>query len=289
MYYLRALTKTFDYIEEYLTRPFTVDDLCVNCGFSRAHFSRLFHAFTGHTLRAYVRNRRLTEAGMRLVNTDHSILDIALDYQFSSQEAFTRAFNDGFGTTPGKFRKLGQAIILQAPVNADKLVLRQGGNEVKPEIRTVGPLKLAGLLYEGNNENHELAGVWATFMKRTHELKNVIDPTSLYGMCEPVVDDLRDLDFHTFYDITYLVALEVSSDEYLPEGMTYWEIPEQKYAMFTHTGDVKTMGQTYQGIFTKWLPESGYEVVHAHDFELYNKEFRPESPDSKAYIFVPIK
>ena len=47
----------------------------------------------------------MADAASALVRTDARILDIALDCQFSSQEAFTRAFRRYYGMTPGEYRR----------------------------------------------------------------------------------------------------------------------------------------------------------------------------------------
>lgn len=41
----------------------------------------------------------------RLGNTEQRILDIALDYGFSSHANFTRAFKEVYGITPENYRK----------------------------------------------------------------------------------------------------------------------------------------------------------------------------------------
>ncbi|UYO99245.1 helix-turn-helix transcriptional regulator [Oceanotoga sp. DSM 15011] len=69
------------------------------------HFHRIFNELTGETLKSYIRKRRLTEASKDLLNCNNSIIDIAFDYGFESQESFTRAFKKVFKVTPGKYRK----------------------------------------------------------------------------------------------------------------------------------------------------------------------------------------
>ncbi|MCK8060141.1 MULTISPECIES: AraC family transcriptional regulator [unclassified Fusibacter] len=289
MYYIGALDNIFSYIEENLNQPFTLEDLTSVSGFSRCHFSRLFHSFTGHTLVDYVRGRRLSEAAVRLKDSNERIIDIALEYQFSSQESFTRSFSNYFGVSPAKFRKGDYSKYLLSPIDARQLVVVQGGIEVKPIVKEIGPLKVAGLLYEGTNQNYEIPELWGVFNQRVTEIQNQTKVGQYYGMCEPLIENLEDIDLDAVNDIRYLACVEVSDGEHLPKGMTYWEIPHTKYAVFTHIGDPALMGETYKSIYSKWLPESGYEVVHAHDFELYGKEFKPGEATSKMYIYVPIK
>lgn len=48
----------------------------------------------------------MSQAASDLISTDKRIIDIALDYRFGSQEAFTRAFKKEYDVTPGRYRKL---------------------------------------------------------------------------------------------------------------------------------------------------------------------------------------
>lgn len=98
------LNRAIQYIEGHLTAPASIEDVAAVVGYSRAHFSRTFLAVTGITPVAYLRKRRLTEAARELATSPKRILDIALDYQFQSQEAFTRSFKQEFGVSPGFYR-----------------------------------------------------------------------------------------------------------------------------------------------------------------------------------------
>ncbi len=289
MYYSSALERIVSYIEEHLNQPFVLEELTNVSGFSRCHFSRLFHAFAGRTLTEYVRGRRLSEAAYRLIHTNEKIIDIAFEYQFSSQESFTRSFRNYFGVSPSKYRKGKLSNNLLTPIDVKQLIVVQGGYEVKPIIKEIGPLKVAGLMYEGTNQNGEIPMLWNKFNQRVGEISTQTNVGNYYGMCEPLVENLNDIDLDAENEFKYLACVEVSGNENLPDGMVYWEIPHVKYAVFTHVGDPEMMGETYKSIYSQWLPESGLEVVYAHDFELYNKEFKPGEANSKMYIYVPIK
>ena len=60
---------------------------------------------TGMNIGQYVRERRLSEAAKDLLNSQNTILTIALKYVFESQPTFNRAFRNKFGQAPGAFRK----------------------------------------------------------------------------------------------------------------------------------------------------------------------------------------
>jgi AraC family transcriptional regulator len=286
---LRALSNTISFIEKHLCESFDLEDLTVVHGYSRCHFSRLFHAVAGSPLSRYIWKRRLQEAADDLIQTNERMIDVALCYQFSSQESFTRAFSRWFGVSPGKYRKDRTAKVLQLPIDVSKIVI-QGGKKMKPEVKELKAWTVMGVLYEGTNENEELKACWAEVGQRAGEIPHAKRNGNWYGLCEPLEENVKDLDLlNKAYSFRYLAGVEVSDVEQVPEGMTVWQIPMQEYAVFPHCGDVEKMGETYQAIYTTWLPESGYEAVYAHDFELYNEEFHPGDSDSTCYIYVPVK
>jgi len=287
MYYQSALKRTLNYIEDNLTENFTLDDLVKVHGFSKWHFSRMFHLLTGYAISEYIRNRRLTQASISLLESDERILDLALDYRFSSQESFTRSFKKLAGVTPGEYRKKGVCLHMMPSLKAENLIWTKGDVEVKPEIVNFEPIYVIGMMYEGKNLNGEIGDLWQTFIGRMDEI-DALDKGS-YGICEPLVEDVKDLDLDNPNDFKYLAGLAVNENAKVPKGMVKWKVDHPLYAAFTHLGDVEEMGDTYKSIYTKWLPESGYDAVYAYDFELYGKDFKPGQADSKCYIYVPVR
>ncbi|HGJ5875382.1 MAG TPA: helix-turn-helix domain-containing protein [Arsenophonus sp.] len=85
-----------------------IDTIANKSGYSKWHLQRIFKQLKGCTLDEYVRKRRLFGAARLLREDKFSILDIALQYGFSSQATFTRIFKKHFNTTPAKFRQNGQ-------------------------------------------------------------------------------------------------------------------------------------------------------------------------------------
>lgn len=286
---LRALSNTISFIEANLCECFDLEDLAGVHGYSRSHFSRLFHAVTGIPLSRYIWMRRLQESANVLLETNERMIDVAICFQFSTQESFSRAFSREFGVSPGRYRKGKIEKRLQLPIDVSQIVIR-GGNKMKPEVKVLDTWKVMGIFYEGTNENQELQEVWAELGRRIDEIPHRKADRNWYGVCEPLEEDVKDLDLiNKAYEFRYLAGVEVTDVDFVPEGMTVWEIPKQEYAVFPHCGDVEKMGETYQAIYASWLPESGHEAVFAHDFELYNEEFKPGEADSKCYIYVPVK
>lgn len=84
----------------------------VNCnnvalasGYSVKQTNRIFSAQTGMNLGEYIRYRRMAQALWDLRYTDMTIIQIAQNNGFETQESFTRAFKSAFNITPFKFRE----------------------------------------------------------------------------------------------------------------------------------------------------------------------------------------
>ncbi len=99
------INHALNHIEQRLTAPLTAAEVAAAVSYSRFHFARLFQTILGMSLRTYLRNRRLSEAAGELLYSSKPILEIALDYQFGSQEAFSRAFKRCFGLSPDAYRR----------------------------------------------------------------------------------------------------------------------------------------------------------------------------------------
>ncbi|MDU4959443.1 MAG: AraC family transcriptional regulator [Sporomusaceae bacterium] len=107
-----GIEKAVWYIDENLTDNFSLTDVARYCNYSPYHLSVLFQQTVGDTIKGYTKKRRLTRAAEALRNTDMKIIDISMQYGYSSQAAFSRAFMDMFGLTPRQYRQA------KAPVQA---------------------------------------------------------------------------------------------------------------------------------------------------------------------------
>ena len=81
-----------------------LDQLAARAGWSPFHLHRAFRAMVRETPKQYALRLQLQQAATRLVSSDDSILDVALEVGFNSHEVFTRAFRRHFGVTPGAYR-----------------------------------------------------------------------------------------------------------------------------------------------------------------------------------------
>ncbi|MGH3295236.1 MAG: helix-turn-helix domain-containing protein, partial [Trebonia sp.] len=82
---------------------------------SRFHFDRVIGAVAGETPARFRRRVLLERGAYRLVTSQMSVLDIAVEAGYSSNEAFTRAFQRAYGAPPSAWRAAPRRFQLPAP------------------------------------------------------------------------------------------------------------------------------------------------------------------------------
>src|SRR6185312_5574661 len=89
-----------------LDAPAKTQDLARQAFQSRTQFHRLFRAMVEETPAAMRRRLLLERAAYQLGHTGMSVTDVALDANYGSLEAFTRAFRKAFRTSPSIYRRM---------------------------------------------------------------------------------------------------------------------------------------------------------------------------------------
>jgi AraC family transcriptional regulator len=99
------ITKALVFIEENLTNDIKTDDIAKELYCSKSLIEKLFRYVTNMSIRDYLIRRRMSKAAKDMVSfPDVSLLDIALKYGYSSNEAFTRAFKHIWHVSPSEYR-----------------------------------------------------------------------------------------------------------------------------------------------------------------------------------------
>ena len=89
-----------------LDTPAKTQDLARQAYQSRTQFHRLFRTVVEETPAAMRRRLLLERAAYQLARTGASVTDVALDANYGSLEAFTRAFRKAFRISPSLYRRM---------------------------------------------------------------------------------------------------------------------------------------------------------------------------------------
>jgi AraC family transcriptional regulator len=277
------LADTLATIEAHLFDELSVASLADAAGLSPWHFSRAFTARLGESVMGYVRGRRLEAAAFRLAAANPpSLIDLAFDCGFESQEAFTRAFRRRFGQPPGKFKSaitkhdMGETAMTDtttAPrvTMRDKLVYLDGFTVAGPRA-----------VFDSQNKSG-IPALWPRLLKCL-PLAGQVDGRA-YG-----VMSMAD---KTEGSISYLAGVEVTGDGALPAGFERIHIPANDYAVFRLELDGPNLHPQIQAampvIWGEMVPHAGLKIAQAPDFEMCPEGFDPSRKGAYLEMWIPVE
>jgi AraC family transcriptional regulator len=97
--------RAIELLEENLAGRVRLSDLAHECGLSISHFGRSFKASFGMSAHRWLVHRRVERTKTLMAQTGKSLAEIADSAGFADQAAFTRAFRQIVGVSPGRWRR----------------------------------------------------------------------------------------------------------------------------------------------------------------------------------------
>ena len=189
--------KTVEEIDDHIRRKtdeeMTLSALSEKLGYSSSYISRKFKEISGMQFRDYQRLRKLAFAVKEIRDSNKSLLDIALNYGFSSHEAFTRAFKDAYGITPSEYRLNPIPLALRTIIKPLDCYLHgncgsigdESSENVKTYFVTIPAHKFLHI------KNYESIGYWDFWQKQS--LIPGQDCETICGLLDSIPDKLDDL------------------------------------------------------------------------------------------------
>lgn len=227
-----------DWIEDNLDESPSLLSLSSHIGYSPYYCSAQFHKITGMTIRTYIASRRLCRATIDIRDTSEKILDIAVKYGYSSQEALTRAFTSAYRCTPSAYRKDPRPIALsirqvvlfpQYDIKGENYM-----NELDLKFPKVRVEYIPAHKYIGIWDDH--AGDYGSFWSRhdCDEVCGIIE--SMRNVSDPVVSCHTAGWHYVGGERRYFYGLGVPADYngHVPSGFEIKEFPGSYYLVFYH-------------------------------------------------------
>jgi hypothetical protein len=291
------ISKAIDYIEEHLTDKLKIEDVCNHVYASSYYFQRGFRIFTGYTISEYIRNRRLYEAALDIIQGDEKIIEIAYKYDYDTPESFTKAFTRFHGNTPILVRKIKKVkVFLPLKVKIEIY----GGHKVKElqenlKIEKLPTFKVIGFArtFDFETAYLEIPKFWnEVFMKYLQPIfsfgtfKNAIEQAVLenkigeFGVC---IDEGKDGKFK------YIIAGGYTGGP-IPKEMELFEFPELEWAKFKVIGPMpKSLQDVNTKIFRDWLPSNpDYKIAKGYNIEWYSEKGKTTDMDYESAIWIPV-
>ncbi|EJO94863.1 AraC family transcriptional regulator [Ectopseudomonas mendocina DLHK] len=103
------IARVDSFIHEHIDKCIRTREMASLLNLSVSHFSHMFKQTTGMTPLMYVYAARVDAARQLMLNSAHSLIDIALSHGFCDQSHFCRVFRRETGLSPQTWRKLHTA------------------------------------------------------------------------------------------------------------------------------------------------------------------------------------
>jgi AraC family transcriptional regulator len=281
---LDPLERAMAYVELHAFETLSLDDISQVAQLSPYHFVRQFSARYGLSPMAFVRDHRMQLAARRLAaDAGGSLVELAFDSGFETQEGFTRAFKRAFGVSPGRYRRDHAS----TPVKEESRQVTQTTVSPLALTQEQAPRRAEGFRVAGFsgafNETNK-AGIpllWQRLAPRLPLPGQVRHQT--YGVCWGEADS----GFH------YLAGALMHPDAEIPEGLEVREVPAQTYLVFRQTLDGGELHPQMQAavreIWGERLPKCGRKLSRGPDLEVYQDQFEPGVSDSWVEWWIPIE
>lgn len=231
-----SIQEAINWIEGNLDDEITLEKISNFIGYSEFHTSRKFKEYTGSTLRRYIMLRRLSSAAKEIKDHNIRLIDVAIKYGFSSQEAFTKSFKQAFDITPGEYQKTKKAIpyILKKDVLFPNHLSKKGDvimvkdSEIRVRLEEVHEHKFVYLEKDGVDN---YMSFWETMEKEGH------DCDLLHGVLASI-GGIYPEGYGAFTEKGYIFGTDAPIDYKIDPKYKFKEtiIPTQKYLVFEHPG-----------------------------------------------------
>jgi AraC family transcriptional regulator len=305
--YLARIHRVQDHVERHLAEELRLEDLARVACFSPFHFSRVYAAVTGESVREFVLRLRLERAASQLrLHQDRSVTEIALDCGFGGPAAFARAFRAAFGLSATQFRKKCKAVRKRGeepedgpgyllPVGAAPDVPEAAGGRVAPmrtrkvkapEAVRVEDLPATTVAYVRHVGPY--AGDVELFGRLFGRLGQWAGPRGLLG------PQSRWLTiYHDDPNVTAPERLRISACVTVPPGtagerdVSVMELPAGRCVVAHFTLHPREYEQAWNWLMGEWLTESGYQPDDRPCYEVYRHEL--DAPVHLVDLVQPVR
>lgn len=282
MNWSESIKAAIDYIEDNLTNDITINDISKKCYISPYYFQKGFAMLCGYSVSEYIRNRRLSLAGLELLNTDNKIIDIALKYGYDSPDSFTKAFKRFHGTTPIDIRNKKGTIKDFSPLKIN--ISLDGGYILDYRIEDKETFSIIGLKnsIDYKKAKTEVEKSWKTFF-----IKNML------GKLKPKYEVNVDKNMRGDY-FDYIIGDDYNPNNKYSKNYEVINIPKFTWAIFPCVGKAsESIKDINEKIFKEWLANNNnYSIADGYNIVMYSnpKEYKNGINDEKYYceIWIPV-
>jgi AraC family transcriptional regulator len=201
---INCIQRAIDFVEDNICDELNPEVIAGQAYMSSFHFQRLFSIVCGVSLGEYIRSRRLTLAGIDIIEaSDTKVIDIAFKYGYESPESFSRAFARFHGISPMAARSHKDKLHSFASISVQSILggnqMIQGLKERGYTVRENGPVYYTKDMDRAANWFESVLGWYAGIDQRND------NGDGTYGCVLPLPGEISNMTlvpfngFHMFY------------------------------------------------------------------------------------------
>jgi len=253
--------QSIDYIMRHYDEDISVSDVADYFHFSKYYFCRTFKEVTGESIYAFIKRLKMDQSAVDIkLEKNKTITDVGLDYGYSSSN-YSSAFKKYHKVSPAEFRKSTKnAKSILNPFHPKEIngfdTFDNYASRIKIQKRDD-----VLVIYERMIGNYiELEERWFQFIDKykdyikedTRMIERFYDDPSITRLNQCICDLCMTVD----------ETCELDNMTTLKGG---------KFAMYRFEGEIQDIFCTLQGIFSIWLPSSGYKMEERYGLNIYQK------------------
>jgi len=253
--YRQRMNRVIDFLHRHLDQNIRIDDLADVAHLSPHHWHRIYTAMQGETVANTLKRLRLERAANSLANTTTSIRAIAETAQYSTPEAFGRAFKSVYNMTPAAYREQGSHNEFK---NAN---IMDDHERFEVAIDTLDYADCAMVRHSGSymQINHAMGTLFGALAEQQLLNENSSMMAVFFDDPELVPES----------ELRSAACSPINSDTVLAEPLEKTTLFQGHYAKLLYTGPYADMKDAYQWLYGTWLPNSGLSLADAPAVEQY--------------------
>ena len=256
----KLVDQSIDYIMEHLDEELSLDTVAAHFFISKYHFSRIFKEETGESIYAFIKRCRVDQSAVDIkLNPTKAITDIGLDYGYSSSN-YSSLFKKHRNTSPAMFRQSIPTHSMPVPFDPERVVHFRTEEEYAAHI-DIQEWNDLYVIYERLIGNYaDIEQNWYQFLDKYKKLMNEKTILAERFFHDPAITDPSQC----------ICDLCMSAEEDCGLSNVMW-IRGGRWAVYHFDGEIKDIFETIQGIFSVWLPQSGYKMAQRYGLNLYRQ------------------
>ncbi len=264
---IEKIKEVIDYIEENITEEISCDVLAAKMNLSVYEFRRIFSFIVGCPISNYIRKRRLSLAACEILSDNDVDLSIlSQKYGYSNLSAFTKAFKEQHGVSPGAYLKGEQNLKLFTLPKFEMSV--SGREDISVKIVKSDEFYVSGFVGISTfTDTCCCENVWDEFYGKGYDKR--LEADNLYAA-------------YKNSDSNVECTIGIKS-EYPLEEFKYIKIPSTRYACFgLATTDDDLVNKKYSRILYEWLPSANLRynrnlpIIEVYPFDMSEDGFKWE-------------